>query len=123
MSYTNLDLVVLKHLLTSNKNGVDFVNDCDSKLFSPEVWNFSNLVMGYIRTYKQPPTLKVIVEKLAKGNNEKLISSVNSIWSEVDKIKIDELEYKHEVEKIKARFMEKQVLAAKDIVNKLEPGS
>ena len=123
MSYDNLDLAVLKHIISNSKNGIDFINECDSRLFSSEVWNFANVVMGYIRTYKQTPTLKVLVEKLSKGSNDKLIVSVKNVWYEVDKVQIDDAEYKHEVEKLKARFAEKQVLTAKEIFSKFEPGN
>jgi len=122
MSFNTLDLSVLKSILTNKKHGLDFANDNDPKIFSPETWNFANLVVGYIKTYKELPTLRVITEKLSKGNNEKLIESVKAVWSEIDKIKINDQEYKHDLEKIKQRFAEKQLTNAGALMSKLEPG-
>ena len=76
MNY-NLDLVILKTLINNKKHALDFANECDPKLFSPDVWNFANLVVGYVKTYKELPTLRVIVEKLEKGSNDRLIESNN----------------------------------------------
>ena len=55
-----LDLSILKTLVTNKKHALDFVNECDDKLFSTELWNFANLTISYIRTYKDLPTLRVI---------------------------------------------------------------
>jgi len=120
MSFNELDLIVLKNIVTNKKNGLDFASESDSKLFSPEVWNFANLAINYIRTYKELPTLRVLTEKLAKGNNEKLAETVRNVWGELDKIQIDEKEFKHDLEKIKKRFAEKQLLSMRDELSKLD---
>src|SRR5574338_997438 len=118
----DLDLSILKVLVTHKKHALDFVNECDPKLFGTEVWNFANLAYGYLRTYKELPTQRVMVEKLSKGSNDKLIDHVKKVWSQLDAIKYDEKEYKHDLEKLKKRFAEKQLLSMKDQFNKLEPG-
>jgi replicative DNA helicase len=118
-----LDLVILKTLVTNKKHALDFVNECDPKLFVPEVWNFANLAVSYVRTYKEVPTQRVMVEKLSKGNNEKLIDHVKKMWEQLDRISYDDREYKHDLEKIKKRYAEKQILTMKDSFSKLEAGS
>ena len=123
MSFSTLDLTVLKSIITNKKHALDFVNENDPKIFGPEVWNFANLVVGYVRTYKELPTLRVVTEKLAKGNNEKLIESVTNVLSELDKLTVNDSEYKHDLEKIKQRFAEKQLIATSQSLAKLEPGS
>jgi replicative DNA helicase len=122
MNY-DLDLVVLKTLVTNKKHAIDFVNECDPKLFSIDTWNFANLAVGYIRTYKDLPTERVMVEKLTKGNNEKQIEYIKKTWKQINDIVYDDKEYKHDLEKLKKRFAEKQVTALKDILVKCEPGS
>lgn len=122
MNY-NLDLVILKTLISNKKYALDFANDSDSKLFSPEVWNFANLVVGYVKTYKELPTMRVITEKLGKGNNDKLIESVKKVWEQLDAITYDDKEYKHDLEKLKKRFAEKQIAAIKEKLSTFEPGS
>lgn len=119
----NLDLTVLKTILNNKKHALDFVNEGDTKLFAPEVWNFANLVVGYVRTFKELPTLRVITERLAKGNNLSMIDMVKKTWEQIDNITVDEKEYKHDLEKLKKRFAEKQLLTMKDSLAKLDPGS
>jgi replicative DNA helicase len=123
MSFSTLDLTVLKSIITNKKHALDFANDSDPKIFGPEVWNFANLVVGYVRTYKELPTLRVVTEKLAKGNNDKLIDSIKAIWTELDKLTVIDSEYKHDLEKVKQRFAEKQLIATSQSLAKLEPGS
>jgi replicative DNA helicase len=123
INYNELDLVVLKSIVTNKKHGLDFANENDPKIFSNEVWNFANLVVGYIKTYKELPTLRVVTERLAKGSNDKLVEHVQAVWAQLDKVEVNEKEFKHDLEKIKKRFAEKQLLATRDYLTKLEPGS
>src|ERR1700676_5529069 len=99
MSYPSIDLCILKTITSNKKHALDFVNEQDTKLFGSDIWNFANLVVGYIRTYKELPTLRVITEKLSKGNNEKLIEKVTTVWNQLEKIEVNDKEYKHDLEK------------------------
>ena len=119
----NLDLLILKSITTNKKHALDFVNEFDSKLFGSDTWNFANLVIGYIRTYKDVPTLRVITEKLGKGKNEQLVESVKKIWDQLDHITYDDREFKHDLSKLKRRFAEKQIVSIKDALVKFEPGT
>jgi replicative DNA helicase len=119
----NLDLSILKSITSNKKHALDFANEFDSKLFGPDAWNFANLVIGYIKTYKDVPTLRVITEKLAKGNNEKLTENVRKTWDQLDAITYDDREFKHDLDKLKKRFAEKQISAVKEKLAKFEPGS
>ena len=123
MSFDSLDLNILKVLITNKKHANDFVNENDTSLFSPETWNFANIVFNYIKTYKDVPTFRVLVEKISKSNNENLIANIKSVWKEVDNTVYDDKEYKHDLEKLKRRFAEKQLLLAKDNLIKLSSGT
>ena len=123
MSSNELDFNILKTLVTNKKHALDFVNECDPKLFSTEVWNFANLVFGYIRTYKELPTLRVMTERLAKSKNDALTLHVQKMWDQIDKTNYNDHEYKHDLEKIKRRYAEKQIALMKDSLTKLDPGS
>ncbi len=118
-----LDLVILKTLTTNKKHSLDFANECDPKLFAPETWNFANLVVSYVRTYKDLPTQRVMVEKLSKGGNDKLIEHVKKTWEQLEQITYNDREYKHDLEKLKKRYAEKQISGVKEALSKLEPGS
>lgn len=119
-----LDLIILKNLISSKKNALEFINECDTKVFSPEVWNFANIVVSYVRTYKDVPTLRVIEERLNKGGgNDKLVETIRKTWDQLDRIAIKESEYRYEMEKIKNRFAEKQLASLQEKLNAEQPGS
>jgi replicative DNA helicase len=120
---SELDLVVLKTLLNNKKHALDFASEGDPKIFSPDVWNFAQVILGYIKTYKDLPTLKVVVERLSKGNNDKLVETIKNIWSEIDHVSHDDREYKHNLEKIKKRFAEKQIKSAQESLAKFDPST
>ncbi len=101
MNYSTLDMSILKSLVSNKKRALDFANENDPSMFTPELWNFAKVVTGYVRTYKDVPTLRVIIEKLAKGSNDKLIESITNIWNELDRFKVNDAEYKHDLDKIK----------------------
>lgn len=126
MSFNDLDLVILKTITTNKKHGLDFANEFDQtkqQFFSADVWNFANLVVGYLRTYKELPTLRVLTEKLSKGNNEKLIDNVKKVWESIEKIAYDTKEFKHDLEKMKKRFAEKQISSVQSALNKQTDGN
>ena len=50
--YSELDLHILKAITTNRKHALEFVSENDAKLFAPEVWNFANVVINYIKNYK-----------------------------------------------------------------------
>jgi replicative DNA helicase len=119
----DLDLFILKTLITDKKHALDFVNECDPKLFSSEYWNFATIIVSYLRTYKEVPTLRVIEDKLTKGNNPKLVEQVRKTWEQVKSTEMEASEYKFQLEKIKQRYAEKQVSTLKEVLSRQEPGS
>lgn len=124
--FNDLDLVILKTITTSKKHGLDFANEFDptkQQFFSTEVWNFANLVVGYLRTYKELPTLRVLTEKLSKGNNEKLIDNVKKVWESLERINYNDKEFKHDLEKMKKRFAENQISSVQTALTKLTEGT
>jgi replicative DNA helicase len=123
MAYDEIELGVLKSIITNKKHGLDFANEYSSKLFSKDVWNFASLVVEYIKVHKELPTLRVLTEKLAKGKNDPMIEYVKTVWAQVEKVQVNDKEYKHDLQKIKKRFAEKQILDAKLNMSKLEAGS
>lgn len=119
----NLDLVILKVLISNKKYALEFVNEYDAKLFSPEVWNFANVIINYIKNYKELPTLRIISERLNKGNNSKLLENINKIWEQINSVVYDDKEYLHDLEKLKKRFAEKQIITIKEKLGSLDPGN
>lgn len=122
MSYSNLDLCILKTILNNKKHAIDFVHDNDAKLFEPDIWNFANIVIGYIKTFKDVPTLRVVVERLSKSNNTKLVNYVEDTWKQIDNLSYDDKEFKYDLDKLKKRFAEKELLDLKEKISSLESG-
>jgi replicative DNA helicase len=122
MNLPELDLTILKTLVTNKKHALDFANDCDVKLFSTEAWNAAQVIVSYIKTYKDVPTLRVITEKLSKGNNAKHIEHIKNVWDQLDAITINSSEFKHDLEKFKNRYAEREISSMKDKLIGLQPG-
>lgn len=120
---SELDLLVLKSLLNNKKHAIDFATEGDHKIFSPEVWNFATVILGYVKTYKDVPTLKVVVDRLSRGNNQKLIDTITNIWTEIDKLSYNDKEYKYNLDKLKKRFAEKQIKQVQESLSKFDPGT
>ena len=123
MNTIDLDLSILKVLVSNKRQALDFVNDCDTKLFGSSYWNFANLLVGYIKTYKDIPTLRVIEDRLSKGKNEKIIENVKTIWKQLDSISYDDKEYKYDLEKLKNRYSELEISNAADELSKMREGA
>lgn len=117
MNYAELDLVILKTIISEKKYATEFASECEAKLFNPDVWMFANGVINYIKIYKELPTLRVLVEK---SNNQKQIEYITDLWNKLQSIQYDYKEYKHDLTKLKKRYAEKQILQAKDTLNKIE---
>ena len=43
MAFNELDLSILKTIVTNKKYAIDFANECDPKLFSSDIWNAAKL--------------------------------------------------------------------------------
>lgn len=109
MNYDPLDLAVLKTITTNKAYGVDFANNCETKIFTPEVWGFANLIVSYLKTYHEVPTQRVILEKLSKGSNRNMLKCAQDIWTEMDTLHYDEREFKHDLIKIKNRYADQEL--------------
>jgi len=118
MSYSDLDLNVLKTIVTNKKYSVEFANECSTNIFDPDVWNFANLVTGYTKTYKELPTERVLTEKLTQGKNDKLIEYVKALWKRLDEHKYDDKEYKFDLDKLKKRYQVKQITQLNESLTK-----
>jgi replicative DNA helicase len=108
MQLDNLDLVVLKTLLTSKKYAIEFVNDCNVSIFDPNVLRFAQTITNYTRTFKEPPTLRVLTDKLTK-TNPTLLEHIKPIWEQIEKTTANENEYKYNLQCLKDRFAQKQL--------------
>ena len=122
MTYSELDLNVLKTIVTNKKFAVEFANDCSTNIFDSDVWNFANLAVGYLKTYKELPTLRVLVEKLAQGKNDKQIEYVSALWKKIEGHTYDDKEFKYDLSKLKKRYAEKQIVSLNESLKNVQDG-
>ena len=98
----NLDLAILKSILSNKKYSLEFASNCDPKVFAPEYWNFANSVISYTKVYKELPTLRVLTERLEKNKSPKhLIDNVSKTWNQVQEFDYSVNEYRHDLDIIK----------------------
>ena len=114
MDFNELDLAILKTILTNRKFSLEFVHECNEKVFSPDLWRFAKLLIEYVRVYKDLPTKRIILERVKSNKNDVFLESVNQIFSKLETFQYDDKEYKHDLEKIKLRFSEKLISNLKD---------
>jgi len=114
MKYNDLDLAVLKALVSNKKHALDFISENDTKLFSPDVWHFANVIVSYLKTYKELPTLRVLVDKLTKQNQTKQIDYIKDVWQAIDDFKHNDKEFAYDLSKLKNKYAERQLLSLKD---------
>jgi len=82
MTLNQLDLVVLKTIITSRKYALEYVHDCNEKLFQPDLWRFVKFSIDYIRAYKEVPTKRVLLERAA--GNSSLTEYINTVFSKLE---------------------------------------
>lgn len=112
-NFEELDLTILKGLVSDREKALSFVNENpDGKLFSPDVWNFANLTLSYIRTYKDVPTLQAICLKL-KGK-ESAIDSVKNIWNKLESTEYLSQEFAFNVDRMRERYQTREILSLKE---------
>lgn len=116
MNISNLDLAVLKTITTNKKHALDFVAECDTKLFSTDVWNFANVVTQYVNTYKEVPTLRILTERFAKGGVKP--EYLTEVWNKLEKFSYDEKEYKHDLSSLKKKFANRELSQLSDKLQK-----
>ncbi len=112
MSYTDLDKCILKTLVSNKRCAIEFVAECDEKVFEPFLWKFAKTIIEYIKVYKEVPTRRVIIDR-AKADKNIIIDYVNKIWDDLDNFDYDFKEFKFDVERIKERFAKKIILELK----------
>lgn len=110
MNINDLDLAILKGIVSNKKFAVDFVSSSDTKIFSTDAWKFADLIVSYVKLYKDIPTPRVVEEQLAKGNNKATIDYCNTLWSKINDFKWDEKEFAFNLQKLKNKYAEKQFL-------------
>ena len=110
----DLDLSILKTILTNRKYALEFAHDCNEKLFDSNVWRFAKLVIEYIRVYKDVPTKRVILERIDPAKNKAFAEHTDQLFDRIMAFNYDDKEFKHDLEKLKKRYSEKLIHSLKE---------
>jgi replicative DNA helicase len=116
MNLSDLDLSILKVITTNKKHAIDFVSECDNKLFATDAWNFANLISQYVKVYKEVPTLRTLTEKLVKDGIKPEYAT--EVWKKVEAFQYDEKEYKHDLVALKKRYADRELSQLSDKLQK-----
>ena len=117
MTFSELDLSVLKSVLYSKKNALEFATECDYQIVCQGLWRFSKLIVDYVKVYKEVPTERILLETFAK-DNDSLKSYISGVFVEIENTASNEKEYKHDLKKLKDIYAEKLLSDLKDSVQK-----
>jgi replicative DNA helicase len=114
MKYNEFDLAVLKALTSNKKHALDYISENDANLFSVDLWHAAKLIIGYLKTYKEVPTLHVLTDSLLKRGQVSQAKYIEEVWALLDTCKADEKEFKYNLSKLKAKYAEQQLLSLKE---------
>lgn len=112
MQHSDLDLSVLRGILSNKRNAIDFAAECDAKIFSPDIWNFANIIVSYVKSFKEVPTQRILSERLSK--NTQLAEYCLGLYKKIESLPYDDREYKYDLQKLKKVYAERQLLELKD---------
>lgn len=108
------DLRILKNILSSSLQANEFAGLYDHTLFIGGCLDFAKNVLSYVKMYKSPPTLKVLLEHAV---SEDAKSKIATIWEEIQNVESDPNEFRYDLDKLKHRFKEHKLQGLKDIIN------
>lgn len=95
-----LDLRILKSILSDNVRGIDFTNIYDHKLFSQDSRLFANLALKYIKAFKAVPTKRTLKEYAGDAYS----SQIEQVWNSLDRFSYNTQEYSFDLENFKTRY-------------------
>lgn len=112
MSLEELDLRILKAIITDKVNALSFSYKYDHTLFDSETERFAKLVLDYTKHFRSPPTRRTLLDR-HKGNSN-LSQIIESAWDELDEFEYDNKEFTYDLGELKKRFQKKAVEIIRD---------
>ena len=97
-----LDLRILKSLITDKVNALTFAYRYDHTLFDEDSERFAKLVLDYTKHFRAPPTRRTLVDR--HKFNQHLTSIIDDTWDEIDALEYDTKEYPYDLAELKKRF-------------------
>src|SRR5271165_6056649 len=116
----DLDLSILKTILTNRKYALEFAHDCNEKLFDPSAWRFVKSLIEYVKSFKDIPTKRVLIERVDPIKNKAFAEHISQLFDRIMAFNYDDKEYKHDLEKLKKRYSEKLILNLKENIGEID---
>lgn len=102
-----LDLKVLKGILTDKVNALTFAHRYDHTLFDEDSERFAKLVIDYIKHFRTPPTKRTLIDR--HKNNSHITDIIEGAWDEVDAVESNAYEFQYDLGELKKRYQQRAV--------------
>lgn len=102
-----LDLKILKGILTDKVNALTFAHRYDHTLFDEDSERFAKLVIDYIKHFRTPPTKRTLLDR--HKNNSHITDLIEGAWDEVDAIESNAYEFQYDLGELKKRYQQRAV--------------
>ena len=94
------DLRLLKAIVSDDNAARQMSSVYGSNFFIGDAKDFANVALDYFKSYKAPPTRRVMQEYSPKFDD---------IWDELDKINYNKSEFSYDLDKVKDRFARHEI--------------
>jgi replicative DNA helicase len=102
-----LDLKVLKGIITDKVNALTFTYRYDSTLFDEDSERFAKLVLDYIKHFRAPPTKRTLIDR--HKNNSHITDLIENAWDEVEAVESNAYEFQYDLGELKKRYQQRAV--------------
>lgn len=120
---SDLDLRVLKNVLSNKDIALEIVNTVDSKLFSSDIRSFVNSLYLYVNKYNDIPTVRILEEFTEKNVNDVLSKNISTMWNNIFNIESSLNELKPDLDKLRLRYSESEIITLQRDLSTLKSGN
>jgi replicative DNA helicase len=106
-----LDLKILKTIVSDKIVGLDFANTYNLDLFANDVKLFARHVLTYMKAYRNVPTRRVLKE----WAGEAYVDEIDKVWNSIDALNYSTNEYPFDLERFKIRYIDESIKDVKNI--------
>lgn len=116
-----LDLKVLKGIITDKVNALTFAHRYDHTLFDEDSERFAKLVIDYIKHFRAPPTKRTLIDR--HKNNSHITSLIEGAWDEIEAIESNAYEFQYDLGELKKRYQQRAVDTIRERAASEDPDS
>jgi len=114
-----LDLRILKSIITDKVNGLSFCYKYDNSIFDEKSQRFAKLVIDYIQHFKASPTRRTLIDR--HKDNSSIVDIINDSFDEIESLEYDIKEFSYDLTQFKKRFQIDSVEKIRDQANLEDP--